>query len=141
MLYSSEFGINGANDFFNEIVRPQYGDFLKDNASRRHALLTIIVAYHLFEWVHPRKKFSIEFFEATYPNDVDLAKFFDLARKIANGTKHSLQRTKTRRQAGFSSEFSDEFARPLIVVHSDGQEQSVDDLLHQMMNFWTNQLN
>lgn len=135
--HSPEFGINDANGYFIEIVKPQYDDFLENNASRRYAILAILVTYHLFEWVHSGQKFTIEFFERTYPNDIALAKSFELARNIANGTKHFLQKTETRRQSGFSSGFTEGFARPLVVKHPDGEEQSVDKLLHDMMDFWT----
>ena len=47
-----------------------------------------------------------------------------VARSNANGTKHFAPRAKTRTQAGFSSAFSDGFARPLIIERSDGREQS-----------------
>lgn len=141
MSHSPEFGISNANEFFNEIVRPQHEDFLKNNASRRHALLTIMVAYHMFEWVHPKVQFSKGkpfkwHFASEYPNDVGLAKTFDLAREIANGTKHCKQKTQTRRQPGFSPGFSDEFARPLVVIYPDGMEHSVDVFLRQMVTFW-----
>lgn len=139
MSYSPEFGIDNANDFFKVVVLPQHNDFLKNNASRRHALLAIMVAYHMFEWVHG-KKFKVDLFESKYPNDIALTKTFELARHITNGTKHYLQKTKTRTQAGFSSEFTNEFARPLVIRHPDGQEQSVDDLLQQMVDFWANNL-
>ena len=106
MSHSPEFGINNATVFFNEIVLPQYNDFLKNNSSRRHALLTILVAYHLFEWANPCKTFTKEKFKEYYPDDDALVEIFDLAREITNGTKHFKQKTETRRQSGFSSEFS-----------------------------------
>ena len=40
---------------------------------------------------------------------------FELARNIANGTKHFSKKAKTQVQTGFSSGFSDGFACPLNV--------------------------
>ena len=45
-------------------------------------------------------------------------------------------RAKTRTQAGFSSGFIDDFARPLINRLPDGREQSADVVLHNMVDFW-----
>ena len=55
MLHVSSFDIRTAQCFLNKMVIPQYEDFLKDNASSRHALLTSILVFHMFEWANPRK--------------------------------------------------------------------------------------
>ncbi len=139
MTNSSSFGVANARDFFRQMVLPQYEDFLADNSSPRHALLAIIVAYHMFEWVHPDRKFKVSRFESMYPSNKALANVFELARNIINGTKHFLPGAQTRTQPGFSSAFSDGFARPLIVRFPDGTEQSANDFLRQMVDFWTQQ--
>ena len=51
---------------FRIIVIPQYEDFVSNNSSSRYALLTTIVAYHMYEWAH-RKKFTVGHFKSTYP--------------------------------------------------------------------------
>ena len=124
-----------AGDFFRALVIPQYEDFVANNSSSRHALLTTILAYHMYEWVH-RDKFTVSHFKSTYPQAPSLADVFELARKITNGTKHFKPKAKTRTQKGFSSGFSDEFARPLVVEFPDGIEKSADNFLCEMVDFW-----
>jgi hypothetical protein len=46
------FTIRTADDFFVQIVQPQYQEFIDNNASARHALLSIMTIYHLGEWVY-----------------------------------------------------------------------------------------
>ena len=138
MPHTSSFDITTAGEFFRIVVIPEYADFVANNASSRHALLTTIVAYHLYEWVNQRK-FTANDFNSTYPNHLGLADIFELARNITNGTKHFDPKPTTRTQVGFSSAFSDGFARPLIVQYPDGSEQSADDFLGKMIAFWRNQ--
>ena len=134
--HRSSFDIKSPSDFLYKMVIPQYEDFVTHNSSSRHALLTIIVAYHMYEWVH-REKFTEDRFTAAYGSSVGgMVETLKVARSIANGTKHFAPRAKTRTQAGFSSAFSDGFARPLIIELSDGREQSVDILLRDMVDFW-----
>jgi hypothetical protein len=137
VAHTSSFNIATAGDFFRMVVIPQHEDFVANNASSRHALLTTIVAYHMYEWVHPRTKFTVSDFKSKYPQDQPLADVFELAKNITNGTKHFLpEEAKTRAQKGFSSAFSDAFARPLIVAFPDGSEKSADSFLREMVDFW-----
>ena len=53
MSHASSFNIRTARDLLHEIVIPQHEEFLANNSSSRHALLTIIMSYHLYEWVPP----------------------------------------------------------------------------------------
>ncbi|MYF25442.1 MAG: hypothetical protein F4224_09175 [Nitrospira sp. SB0678_bin_10] len=119
------------------MVIPQHKDFVANNSSSRHALLTIILVYHMYEWVHG-KKFSTEHFNSTYENRGEMAEMFELAGKISNGTKHFRRKVKTQVQHGFSSAFSDAFARPLN-VEFNGKKQSVDSFLRKMVEFWKHQ--
>jgi hypothetical protein len=138
VTHNSSFDIRTAGDFFRALVIPQYEDFVASNSSSRHALLTTIVAYHMYEWVH-RTKFAVSHFKSTYPQDPSLADVFELARKITNGTKHFKPikpKAKTRTQKGFSSGFSNAFTRPLIVEFPDGSEKSADWFLCEMVDFW-----
>ncbi|MDZ4732359.1 MAG: hypothetical protein SGJ16_02070 [Nitrospirota bacterium] len=114
---------------------PAYADFLQNNASSRHALVATLLAYHMYEWVN-RSKFTTQGFKRKYPSDTTLADTFDVARKITNGTKHFTSKARTRKQRGFSSAFSDGFARPLVVGLPDGSYQSMDALLRAMIDFW-----
>ena len=138
-MHESSFNIKTPRDFLNEMVIPQFEDFKKRNSSSRHALLTIILVHHIYEWVHG-KKFSKDHFGSTYENSEEMAEIFDLSRNIANGTKHFKPKAKTHVQGGFSSGFSDGFARPLNVEFDDGRKQSVDDFLHKMVEFWKQSL-
>lgn len=138
MTHTSSFDITTARDFFRMVVIPQHEDFLAENSSSRHALLTTIVVYHMYEWVNGRK-FTVKHFQSTYPQDLALADVFELAKNITNGTKHFKSIAKTRKQGGFSAGFSDGFARPLIVEFPDGREKSADMFLREMVDFWTRQ--
>lgn len=140
MAHTSSFNITSANEYFNEMVLPQYEDFIKRNSSSRNALLTIILVYHMYEWVNKRK-FKKEEFTTVYPNHSDLALDFDVARKITNGIKHFTSKIKTKTQTGFSSGFSDAFARPLTIENQDGKEESVDKFLRRLVAFWEEQKN
>lgn len=138
MSHQASFGIRRARDFLDELVVPQHDDFVADNASSRHALLTVIVAYHMYEWVHGRS-FTAKDFRTQYPTEQGLAGTFDLARRITNGTKHFRPKAKTSTQVGFSSDFSDDFARPLNVEYDDGTQESADVFLRKMVGFWKRQ--
>lgn len=150
MCHQSSFDITTAEKFFDYIVKPQYEDFVEKNSSQRHALLTTIVAYHMYEWVH-NTKFRKPDFENIYkdhPKSQELAKTFELARLLTNGTKHFGSPVETRTQTGFSSAFSDAFTRPLIVKYpnniiedSDSAEESADIFLRKMIDFWEEQKN
>lgn len=67
MPHTSSFDIRNANEYFTQMLLPQHQDFINNNASSRHALLTTIVAYHLYEWIH-QTKFTIQSFEKNYPS-------------------------------------------------------------------------
>jgi len=69
-----------------------------------------------------------------------MADVFVTARRITNGTKHYInQNIKTHTQKGFSSGFSDAFARPLIIEWKPGIEKSADILLRELTDFWKEQ--
>lgn len=138
MSHQASFGVRTARDFFDQLVVPQHADFVRENGSSRHALLTVIVAYHMYEWVHGRK-FTPRDFRTRYPNEPDQVGTFDVARKITNGTKHFKPKARTHTQGGFSSDFSDEFARPLNVEYDDGTRESADMFLRKMVDFWKKQ--
>ena len=128
MTHEASFDIKTPYDFLHEMILPQYEEFRANNASSRHALLTIILVTHMREWVNPKP---------SYPKDID--EMFNLARKIANGTKHFEPRVKTRVGIGFSSDFSDEFERPLNIEFPGNGELSADELLDKLVGFWKEQ--
>lgn len=136
MAHQSSFDIKDPYDFMHKMIVPEYEDFLANNSSSRHALLAIILVYHMYEWVH-HKKFRADHFRAHYKNDGEILGLFELARGVANGTKHFSSNAETHIQAGFSSGFSEGFARPLNIKLSSGEIQSVDALLDKMVAFWT----
>ena len=136
MSHTSSFDIKNADEYFSQMLLPLHQDFINNNASSRHALLTTIVAYHLYEWIH-NTKFTIQSFEKNYPSQKDLAHDFEMARNITNGTKHFLNhKAKTSTQKGFSSGFSDAFARPLNIEYPDGAKISADKFLRKLVQFW-----
>ena len=67
MMHKSSFNIRTARDFLHEMIIPQHEDFREKNSSSRHALLAIILVYHMYEWVHCAP-FSIKHFRSTYKN-------------------------------------------------------------------------
>ena len=147
MAIKSCFDITTPRDFFNKVVLPQYSDYRANIASQRHALLSAIVTYHMYEWVHERK-FTKEHFESTYPEHLHLIDNFETARKIANGTKHFGSPVETRSQDAFA-EFIQAFppgawkenswAHPLMVQFPNGPERPFDLVLHEMITFWEEQ--
>ena len=139
-IHISSFDIRSPKDFLHKLIIPQYDEFLANNSSSRHVLITIILVYHMYEWVHC-KGFNLGQFNSKYEGQEELASLFELARKIANGTKHFKPRVSTRTQTGFSSGFSEGFARPLIIELSDGNETSADYLLDKLVSFWREQEN
>lgn len=95
----------------------------------------------MYEWLHSGDKFNIDRFKDKNPNSPKVAEYLELVRDLTNGIKHfKTKSTTTRRQGGFSSAFSDAYARPLIIVSSKGCELPVDDLLKSLVNFWESQL-
>ncbi len=132
------FGINTPKDFFHEIVIPQRDEFVSGNANKKTALLAIIVSYHFHEWVFG-KKFKKKDFVSSFPQETKVSEALELARRIANGTKHDLKNVSTRSQTGFSSEFSAEFARPLNADDDTGKSWAVDDLIGTIVDFWMRQ--
>ena len=137
-MHKSSFSIQSPKDFWNEMIMPQYEDFKVNNSSSRHVLLTIILLHHMYEWVYERK-FCKDHFNLTYKDQEEMADIFDLARNISNGTKHFKPKARTTTQIGFSSAFSDAFARPLNVVFPDGKEESADIFIRKMVEFWSDQ--
>ena len=45
MKHDSSFNIRTARDFLYELILPQYKEFVRHNASSRHALLSIVLVY------------------------------------------------------------------------------------------------
>ena len=135
MTHTGSFGIETPGEFFEQMILPQYQEFLSNTASSRAALLCVIVAYHMYEWVNG-PEFSEEKFRARYPAKANVAEFFELARRLVNSTKHFKNRIATRTQVGFSPEFSDEFARPLCIIRDDGSEISANTLIGTLVEFW-----
>ena len=137
--HESSFDIQNPKDFLHKLIIPQYQEFLKNNSSSRHALLTIILVHHMYDWVHDGTGFKIDHFKKKYNGEGNIAEYLKLARSIANGTKHFSARAETYTQPGFSSGFSYGFAKPLNVKTSYGKDECVDKLLEDLINFWKKQ--
>ena len=138
MVHTSSFDIINADAYFNEMVLPQYEEFINNNSSSRHALLSTIIVYHMYEWVHNRK-FEQNDFRANYPVHQSLAIEFDVARKITNGTKHFKNKVQTTTQKGHSTAFDNGFSRPLIITYPNGMDESADIFLRKLVDFWKEQ--
>jgi hypothetical protein len=133
------FDIRGPLDMLERVLLPTYEEFLANNASSRHALQATLVAYHLFDWVN-KESFSDTAFRQRYrePEHVEMLGYFQIAQGLTNGFKHfeapltgrgrTSPRVVTSTQTGFSSDFSDEFARPLNVA-----DISADLLLRKLV--------
>ncbi|QYY34646.1 hypothetical protein [Ruficoccus sp. ZRK36] len=134
---SSLLGIRNAIDFYDQLAFPAYQDFLSRNGCPRHALVAIILAYHMYEWAH-QEAFDKGKFLERYPKHGCEAQCLEYARLLANGSKHFNPKVKveTRKQNGFSSAFSDAYQRPLIVIIDHGKEISFDTILSTVMGFW-----
>ena len=126
---------HSASDMLHSLIIPQYEDFLCKNSSIRYAVLTVILAYHMYEWVHD-KKFTKEHFANSYTDEDSMVELFEQARVISNDLKHCKFRTNIRTQVGFSSGFSDGFARPIMLKTPKGNEVSMDKLLRFLVEFW-----
>ena len=133
------FTLSSAEEYFNKLVAPSYEDFLAKNSDVRAALSTTIFGYHLYE-----KKFLKEFkrkeFEKNPPSKVLDVEILDLAREITNSTKHTDVRIVTVVQSGFSSAFSNAFARPLNIELADGSKVSMDEFLERLVMSWKEEL-
>ncbi|MCY4594299.1 MAG: hypothetical protein OXC19_05800 [Bryobacterales bacterium] len=138
MAHQSSFDIRSASDFLHKMVLPQYSEFTAKNSSSRHALLAMLVAYHMYEWVHANK-FSKGHFAENYRSEPGMADIFELARTIVNGTKHFSEGARTTTQTGYSSAYSDAYARPLNVELPDGSTESADRIIRKMVDFWKSQ--
>jgi hypothetical protein len=139
MPHEASFTVKTANDFFVQIVVPTYQEFVEDNSSVRHALLSILTAYQMGEWVYEEEWGCKAGKWKAAARNAGVADDFEMARKVKNGTKHFKTRIITRTQAGFSSGFSDAFARTLLIEKPDGSEESADNLLRRLIGFWTDQ--
>ena len=139
------FDIKTPADLFERVLLPTHQEFLANNASSRHALQATLVAYHLFDWAN-KKGFTDDAFHQFYPQPEygEMPKYFQIARGLANGFKHfeaplpgkthTGARVVTSTQTGFSSDFSEDFARPL-----NAEDVSADLLLEKLVAFWTDQ--
>ena len=135
MNHRASFGVETAAQFFDVVVKPQCEEFVSNNSSQRHALLAVIVLYHLFEWVH-QTKFTSKSFAELHPSMKEISGIFEIARNITNGTKHFKNKVETRAQGGFSSGFSDAFQRPLVVVYEEDRTISADIIIRKLLEFW-----
>ena len=134
----AQFGIGSPEDFFVQVLEPLEGRFRENNSDVGIAVSAIVMAYHLYEWAY-EDKFCKSRFLRDFPDLIDYADDFEVARKVTNSIKHDVERIQSTRQAGFSSGFSEGFARPLVIIKSDGTEISVDRLLDRLVFFWREQ--
>ena len=132
------------SDLLHQLIIPQYKDFLKKNSSVRYAVLTVILAYHMYEWVH-HEKFTKEHFENHHKDEIDVDKMvgiFEQARVISNDLKHCKFNSNLKLDGGFSAldwSSGGDWARPINVKTPAGNI-SMDKLLRRLVYFWIYQL-
>jgi hypothetical protein len=148
---AASFDVTTPAHFYDLVVRPQYRLFCRSypraispSAQKsRHAILSIICTYHLYDWFHQGEKFTQAHFDMHHPGQAAVREMFELARKVANGSKHFTSRIASRVDQSFSAEFSPEFAQEaypaLLIVNDDGTEVHVNDLLSVLIGFWKSQ--
>lgn len=147
----ASFDITTPTQFYDLVVIPQYQLFrrsyphaaLPSALKSRHAILSIICAFHLYDWFHHGRKFYEAHFDLHHPGQTAVRDMFELARRVANGSKHFESRIGSRVDQSFSPEFSREFAQKaypaLLIVKDDGAEVHAHDLLAVLMEFWKSQ--
>src|ERR1700736_2597082 len=92
----ARFEIRTPSDFYDILVKPQYRLFKRSYATSispsalksRHALLSVLSTYHLYDWVHHGENFSLSPFEKQHKGKRDVGDMFEIARKLVNGSKH-----------------------------------------------------
>jgi hypothetical protein len=147
----ASFGITTPAQFYDLVGKPQYRLFRRSyphaaspSAQKsRHAIMSIICTYHLYDWFHGGEKFSLAHFDRHHPGQTAVRDMFEIARRVANGSKHFESRITSRVEQSFSSAFSPSFAQPaypaLLIEKDDGTELHVHDLLAALMGFWESQ--
>ena len=147
----ASFEVTTPAQFYDLVVRPQYRLFRRSyphaasplTQKSRHAILSIICTFHLYDWFHGGEKFSLTHFDRHHPGQTAVRDMFELARRTANGSKHFESSIGSRVDQSFSPEFSPEFAQKaypaLLIVKGDGTEVHVHDLLAALMGFWKSQ--
>lgn len=133
-----EFPIENSSDFWNEVAAPAAHKFRAENSSLPLGLAATIFLFHLFE-----KHYGEKFLKGNSTNASRFSSLtednFELARKVANSSKHLKINIQTLRQGGFSSAFSDDFARPLNIIDGD-RRKSLDQLVSALYTHWENEL-
>jgi hypothetical protein len=109
----------------------------------RHAILSVICTYHLYDWFHGGEKFTLSHFDQHHPDQTAVRDMFEIARKVANGSKHFESKITSRVDQSFSPASSPAFAQEaypaLLIQKDDGTELHVHDLLVTLMEFWERQ--
>jgi hypothetical protein len=144
----ASFGVTTPTQFYDVVVQPQYRLFKRSyphavspSAQKsRHAILSVICTYHLYDWFHGGEKFTLSHFDQHHPGQTAVRDMFEIARKVANGSKHFESRIASRVGQSFSPAFSQAFAQvaypALLIEKDDGTELHVHDLLAALMGFW-----
>jgi hypothetical protein len=150
-LGQASFGVTTPTQFYDLVVRPQYRLFKRSYPyaaspsaqQSRHAILSIICTYHMYDWFHGGDKFSRTHFDRHHRGQTAVRDMFEIARKVANGSKHFESRIASRVDASFSPAFSPAFAQEaypaLLIGKDDGTELHVRDLLASLIGFWESQ--
>ena len=89
-------------DFYRQVVRPRYEEFLGARADKGRAITTVIYPYHLFELLNPIKEMDQTPFRKharnRYLYDPVIVKYVDAAKR--SPTVPSTIKTGSRRELG-----------------------------------------
>ena len=112
--------------------------FVANNGSVHFGLSAVLVLYHMYDKFY-RRQFGHDKGRSSNFPDENTYKMFKIAQRLANSSKHAEVTIETIRQSGFSSGFSDGFARPLNVKF-DGEIVSLDNLVAVLYTYWEGRL-
>ncbi|GEO42152.1 hypothetical protein SAE02_63000 [Skermanella aerolata] len=162
MTFHGTFEIATPEEYFEKIVLRTYLETKEpqNKCSSAAFLIATTFAYHFIDWRYSSKKSEKKddgigmikrVLDGIATNEeID---YFDVARQIANGTKHFKRsdgapnddRAKTAVVNPFSDEFTDEFGPTLLIdiTRSDGsgtEKVTARDFLEKLLIFWRGQM-
>lgn len=154
MVGRRSFEIRTARQFLEDLVEPDYDDFLKEPSSSRLAIHCALACWHLFEWVWEDVLEGDTSLWADIHDSISDRNSFrayalktcpelDIMRDIANGSKHfvagpsSTVKDSKRTGAFQPNAFQpDAFAIARLEVELANSRRFFDDCLEAAMTFW-----
>lgn len=146
----ANFGIKTAAHFLQKL-RDEQADFVKSNClSERHALNAVMTAYHLHEWVwgeFAKTRPDLHLAWALRPANYSGFKSYVFAEcrpfadatALTNRTKHFGGQTATGKHAGSFQRGAfqeDAFDVSYLWIERDGKQQSAENFIKELVDFW-----